>query len=1069
MSSSPESPAHSAPIDEPQRRRFITELDGNFSVVAAAGSGKTRAITERIIEIATSPHALEWLPQLVVVTFTNRAADEMQQRARQKILEAGVSLAGLGAFNRAFFGTIHSFCVKLLRQHGHHLGLPGKFELLTEDDELWNEFVQRQTQLQAQLTAEQRRTLLRCVPVRKLMELGRQGGAVAALQSVAPGPLLEPKLDFQSVYDFVAKGSSKPTVAKTQARLRLWETQWRDGEDFLALPASASTAKEFIEVWNHALEPLREWIRQCSLQVAAAIETDYRDFRLQKGVLSYHDQVSLASELLRHDAAAKRIREKAYRVILDEAQDTDPVQFTTLLELTRPPQAEGIWLDTLSHPPRPGHFCMVGDFQQSIFGERADLAHYKRVHQALLQTDSGDALEFSVTFRLDQKPLEFINATFPEILHAKDGQVRYVHLNTRPRILPGQIIRFELDAVSDGEDLKDRQRAQIEAGQLAAWIRHQGLRNLRARTWRDVAILCPRKDWFRPLRDALRREGLHVQIQSERDLKGDSPAYAWFTALLVCFAEPTNSYEIVGVLREIFGLSDHDLALYSEAQGARFQIARPTTAQTCPVADTLNLLASTRLRTGDWPLVSALAEILRVTQLRERLLTLPPAEFEGLAEELDSLLTQAADAEADQSTLADFAQSLRTNFSAVREVRNSTEDAIQLITCQKAKGSEWEAVIVPFLSRRIRPGSRKYPRLVRHPHTAKMVVLLDKDFLEAETKAAIDNQHAQEMERLLYVALTRAKHTLVLAHDRALFSGKKGVSKSSQTASLRCDHDGDNCPVFDRLDAALAACPVTDTHQTSEASRQAAEQFVLPLPTWNPVHASTGPQNATHFIKRNPSALAEDPRESVGTAATISTPAVSTGALYGIWWHGFVESLAWKADANSWDDTFAKALATTPDPERSSVEWTQLRAHLLAGDGIGQDSIAQWLTRPEVTVHVEMPFLWAMTSNQCIEGIIDLGAFDPVSGTWLVLDWKTNRVDEASGTDHLQSRYEPQMAAYWKALSAMLGVPVRAALYSTITGRWLQYDPAKLAATWTRLSLQPTALTEALQADTDIP
>ena len=55
MSSSPESPAHSAPIDEPQRRRFITELDGNFSVVAAAGSGKTRAITERIIEIATSP------------------------------------------------------------------------------------------------------------------------------------------------------------------------------------------------------------------------------------------------------------------------------------------------------------------------------------------------------------------------------------------------------------------------------------------------------------------------------------------------------------------------------------------------------------------------------------------------------------------------------------------------------------------------------------------------------------------------------------------------------------------------------------------------------------------------------------------------------------------------------------------------------------------------------------------------------------------------------------------------------------------------------------------------------
>ena len=98
----------STPIDQPQRERFITELERNFSVVASAGSGKTRAITDRIIAIATSARALELLPALIVVTFTNRAADEMQQRARQRILEEGVSLEVLAAFNRAFFGTIHS-------------------------------------------------------------------------------------------------------------------------------------------------------------------------------------------------------------------------------------------------------------------------------------------------------------------------------------------------------------------------------------------------------------------------------------------------------------------------------------------------------------------------------------------------------------------------------------------------------------------------------------------------------------------------------------------------------------------------------------------------------------------------------------------------------------------------------------------------------------------------------------------------------------------------------------------------------------------------------------------------
>src|SRR5204863_263616 len=74
-------------VDSNARERFACELNRNFSVVASAGSGKTRAITNRVVQIARSPLALEWLPQLVVVTYTNRAADEMQQRARQQILE----------------------------------------------------------------------------------------------------------------------------------------------------------------------------------------------------------------------------------------------------------------------------------------------------------------------------------------------------------------------------------------------------------------------------------------------------------------------------------------------------------------------------------------------------------------------------------------------------------------------------------------------------------------------------------------------------------------------------------------------------------------------------------------------------------------------------------------------------------------------------------------------------------------------------------------------------------------------------------------------------------------------
>src|SRR6266699_7335259 len=90
--------------DESARARFADELDRNFSVVASAGSGKTTAITQRVLSIARAPNARETLPCLVVVTFTNRAADEMQQRTRQQILEEKLPAEVVNAFNRAFFG-----------------------------------------------------------------------------------------------------------------------------------------------------------------------------------------------------------------------------------------------------------------------------------------------------------------------------------------------------------------------------------------------------------------------------------------------------------------------------------------------------------------------------------------------------------------------------------------------------------------------------------------------------------------------------------------------------------------------------------------------------------------------------------------------------------------------------------------------------------------------------------------------------------------------------------------------------------------------------------------------------
>ena len=632
------------------RERFARELDRNFSVIASAGSGKTRAITDRIVELARSPFALERLPQLVVVTYTNRAADEMQQRTRQRILESGLPLEIIEAFNRAFFGTIHSFCVKLLAAHGHHLGLPADLELITDDEDLWNQFVQQQTTIGRSLGEENRRILLRHVQARHLMELARK--CELDLDAIEPDTSC-PGADFAEVYAVVAKGPATRTIPKDQAELRRWEERWRGSEEFAPWPLRSSNAKEFVRHWRDAFRPLRDWVNACALCVAAEVQRAYRDFRFERGVVTYADQVALAVELMRRPDVARRIREKNYRVIVDEAQDTDPQQFLVLLEITRPLEATGIWREARQAPPRPGHFCMVGDFQQSIYRDPADLARYRVLHDRLIEDRRRGRAQ--VLRHLPARPgaTGFRQRHLPRNSQQlrRAGRIRRAQCPPGYSSGPGDAARSRREVDLATSEL---QRAAEEARQLSQWLRAEGLEKLRAESWRQVAILSPRKAWLRSLRDALLDVGLPAEVQSESDLRAENPAYAWLTALLAIMVDPNAHYEIVGVLREVFGLSDDELARFAQGVGSRFQIAEKTSGRGT-VPDILNLLTRSRLAIGQQPLFSAVQEIVRLTQLRERLRSLSPEIFPDLAAELDKLLSAAATAEARAVSLVDFA------------------------------------------------------------------------------------------------------------------------------------------------------------------------------------------------------------------------------------------------------------------------------------------------------------------------------------------------------------------------------------------------------------------------------
>jgi len=89
------------------QKEAIIDLEGPCLIVAGAGSGKTRVLTSRVVHIIKEKKA--WPNQILCVTFTNKAAREMQNRIANFIKEKQISIPWLGTF--------HSVSAKLLRRH----------------------------------------------------------------------------------------------------------------------------------------------------------------------------------------------------------------------------------------------------------------------------------------------------------------------------------------------------------------------------------------------------------------------------------------------------------------------------------------------------------------------------------------------------------------------------------------------------------------------------------------------------------------------------------------------------------------------------------------------------------------------------------------------------------------------------------------------------------------------------------------------------------------------------------------------------------------------------------------
>jgi len=1039
------------------RERFRSEWQRNFAVSANAGSGKTTAISERLAQMALSPEGAAVLPKTAVVTYTKKAAVQIGQRARQVLLrrieaDGTADPSALDQLERAFFGTIHSFCLLLAQRYGQPLGLNLTPRLMAEgaeeEEAFWEEFLEQDAMTFSSLSPAEMDAFLRFVVLEEVFSVARGLNAASSrhLARRRPsGPLPQPSEELlQQLLSLPLKGAAKPreNLEKSKRAALAWLERFRSGGGFLPLYEPFGSAKELCVLAVAWMAPLKSWLADAAAALAAELADRYREFRFVRGVQTFADQIDAAMAVLQDAGVLDKIRADGWRVILDEAQDTDSQQFAVLVEIARPPGAKaGNWPSGGGAAPRAGHFCMVGDGQQAIYRSRADIRNFVRHLDAYAHRDGGEKLVFQATFRTPKKVIEFLNAGFPEAfgsgreynlgLAPAEGvvppllQVGYEPLEAGPDNEEGAAERF---ALTIPEEKPSDVKAWLaeEARQLADFLAKNGPAPVGARSWGEICVLAPRIDWLTVVQKEFEKAHLETALQIRRNRSGDSPVYAWFTGLLMVVCDPENAYEWFGVLREIFGVSDALLAEELREKGS-FLWETPE-VHPAPLQAALAVLRPWILRVDDegLPLEQYARGLAKDCALEEKAFALEPGG--GLREELVRLLAEAARLGVDGAGPRDWLGQLLSGVEQLRPSGRPQKDAINLLSAHSSKGLEWPVVIPVALWHTIgekSPDGGLYVISDAAPG-GQPRVFFDRLSLPADMREARERERVRELVRLLYVTFTRASRRLIIPWQHGF--GTRRRNDPSFAELFGQPERLNTLPIV-----AVSAIPSVPSGTaalsmgTSNAIEHVIESGCLPVPL---------PQRLLpHQLAKKADQVRGLRHESSLDQAAPARVEVGDEAIdYGIWWHETMEYMPWRAAAETVDNYCRDRLAvaqTLGFSDRAETELIRLR----------ESQAWKQLTSDRWKLAAEVSVLSPVKNDAWIDGVIDLVLWDEAESAVWIVDWKTNRCRNSESDEALLTRlveeYAPQLTAYGQATqSRFAGGKTRLLVYSSSVGDW---------------------------------
>lgn len=643
----PHPDAPDLPPDEPVRQRIRDDLATSLLVEAAAGTGKTTCMVDRMLGLVRSGTAQP--DGIVAVTFTRKAASELRRRFRAKLQAAAASAtdplerqrfaAALARIDSMVIGTIHSFAGRLLRERPLEAGVdPGFRELDDAADRLirrqaWREFVTAAPIDHADLLARLEAVGLRLGDLsRVFLERFATYGDVESWP-VTDVPPPDPAAIVAALEPFVdrieAEAFSPPAARGTDDLMNALEQFARmfrrcDTGSIVALaelldeldrspkvtqsnwPGAGpndkevrAARKEMAQRWEAAWDGIRETVAVPALwqwrahrypiviAVLRAALAVYDRLRADRGGLSFQDLLCKAAALLADSPDVRRsFRSRYTHLLVDEFQDTDPVQAQLLLLLTADDPTQRDWRRCR---PVPGSLFVVGDPKQSLYRfRRADIVTYSTVREIIAA--HGDVLALTTNFRSRGDLVAWVNDTFsrefPAQATLESPAFTASTSGRREPTVPAdeaksgwlsglRVMRYVREGTA-GDAWAEAEAAEIARfirGAIAAGVK---VPRTAAETAAGIGPACRPGDFLIIPRErrhlgvyaeALHAVGLPVDVTGTLGADQAEPLRS-LRDCLAAIADRDDPVAMLALLRgELFGMSDADLHAYTQAGG----------------------------------------------------------------------------------------------------------------------------------------------------------------------------------------------------------------------------------------------------------------------------------------------------------------------------------------------------------------------------------------------------------------------------------------------------------------------------------------------------------------------